>query len=87
MVVRMRHTRSHTRNRRAHHALKERALSACSHCGAVKKNHLVCMNCGYYREREIIDVISSTSKKEAKKKNKKAEAGAEAKAEAKEESK
>jgi hypothetical protein len=29
------------------------------------------MNCGFYKEKEIINVISKTSKKEAKKKDRK----------------
>jgi large subunit ribosomal protein L32 len=71
MVVRMRHTRSHTANRRSHHALKNRALSLCSHCGTPNPKHSICANCGWYKGKTVIDVIGKISKKEAKTKEKK----------------
>ena len=30
--------------------------SACSRCGAVKLPHRVCGNCGWYHDRQAIDV-------------------------------
>ncbi|MCK5019784.1 MAG: 50S ribosomal protein L32, partial [Candidatus Peribacteraceae bacterium] len=68
MTVRMRHTRSHTRNRRSHHALKTPRLSKCDKCGALHLRHRMCTNCGFYKGREVIDVMSKILKKEAKKK-------------------
>jgi len=56
MVVRMRHTRSHTKNRRSHHAIKVPALSTCSHCGLLRRPHHMCLECGHYRGRLVIDV-------------------------------
>ncbi len=70
MVVRMRHTRSATRQRRSHHALKPVLLSKCSHCGKEVLPHTVCKNCGYYKERQVIDVLAKLDKKERKKKEK-----------------
>ena len=32
------------------------ALVACNHCGAMKRPHTVCQECGTYRGREIIEV-------------------------------
>ena len=69
MVVRMRHTKGHTANRRSHHALKGARFVACSKCSAQHLMHRVCGNCGTYRGRMVIDTL----KKEIKK-TKKAEA-------------
>lgn len=70
MVVRMRHTRSHTGNRRSHHALEDKAISLCQNCGKPKMRHFVCQNCGKHRGRDVVDVIGQTAKKEAKRKEK-----------------
>jgi len=74
MVIRMRHTRAHTRNRRSHHALKPASLSACANCSAKNMPHMVCGNCGYYKGRKVIEVGKALKKekKEKKKKEKKA---------------
>jgi len=68
MVIRMRHTRSHTANRRSHHALKGKVLGTCSNCGKAKQTHLVCVSCGFYNGRKVIDVVKKVEKKQAKKK-------------------
>ena len=66
MVVRMRHTRAHTANRRSHHALRAPALGKCADCGTLTTPHRVCENCGKYRGKVIIDVAAAAAKKEAK---------------------
>ncbi len=56
MVVRMRHTRAHTANRRSHHALKVLNLVACPKCEATMRPHRVCDACGYYKQKSVVTV-------------------------------
>ncbi len=63
MVNRMRSTRSHTGNRRSHHALTGARLSACSNCGAAHKSHTICMTCGWYNGRKVMDLASKAAAK------------------------
>lgn len=64
MTVRMRHTHAHTANRRSHHALKDGAISPCTHCQAMKLRHTVCATCGFYRGKKIIDTVKKIEKKQ-----------------------
>ncbi|MBI2482207.1 MAG: 50S ribosomal protein L32 [Candidatus Vogelbacteria bacterium] len=68
MVVRMRHTRAHTGNRRSHHALVGARLSKCVSCGASHLRHRACLACGNYRGKLVIDVVAQAAKKQAKQK-------------------
>lgn len=71
MVVRMRHTRSHTANRRSHHALKVKNLIACSNCKALIMPHRVCDVCGYYKGKQVVNAMKKVEKKATKAKAKK----------------
>lgn len=66
MVVRMRATRSHRNNRRSHHALVAGRVSKCSNCGANHKTHTVCMGCGWYNGRKVLDLTAKIAKKAKK---------------------
>jgi large subunit ribosomal protein L32 len=70
MSVRMRHTRSHTKNRRSHHGLKGVRMSTCGKCGEAHVRHKICLNCGTYKGREYVDVLKKLTKKEKKEKEK-----------------
>ncbi|MHB1330524.1 MAG: 50S ribosomal protein L32 [Minisyncoccota bacterium] len=52
MVVRMRHTRAHTANRRSHHKLSNPALSKDA-SGAVHLRHRAHPKTGVYRGRKV----------------------------------
>ena len=61
MVVRMRHTRSHTNNRRSHHALAKPALSK-DESGNVHLRHRLSSTTGTYRGRKVVDLSSKLDK-------------------------
>ena len=69
MTVRMRHTRSHTNNRRSHHALKNPALSK-DESGNSHLRHRVSLKTGTYRGRKVIDFSAQLEKKTKKAKEK-----------------
>ena len=46
-------SRSKTRKRRSHHALRAKSLSVCPHCNQRKLPHRVCESCGYYKDTEV----------------------------------
>lgn len=73
MVNRMRSTRSHTGNRRSHHALRASAMVACPKCRAMKLPQFACPNCGTYKTRQVVDVFAKLDKKERKRKEKELE--------------
>lgn len=63
MVIRMRHTRAHTGNRRSHHALKARSLMLCDSCGQPKLPHKMCASCGNFKGKKIASVTKKLDKK------------------------
>ena len=70
MVVRMRHTKSHTANRRSHHALKAPKTTTDPKTGGTHLRHRIDMTTGMYKGRKVIDVVAkavkSSSKNQAK---------------------
>jgi large subunit ribosomal protein L32 len=66
MVIRMRHTRSHTANRRSHHALTAPNLAVCKNCGSQHRPHHMCLNCGFYKGRVVIDLLAKKKSREAR---------------------
>ena len=49
--------------RRAHDALEVSNLVACSNCGTMILQHIVCPNCGFYKGREVIEIKKAEKKK------------------------
>lgn len=70
MVVRMKHTKGKRNRVRSHHALKKAVYANCGHCSQPVLPHCLCLNCGYYKGRQVIDVLAKLDKKERKKKEK-----------------
>ena len=54
----MRHTRAHTANRRSHHALKGPEIAVCKNCGQNHRPHHMCLACGFYNGRQVIDLVA-----------------------------
>lgn len=53
-----RRTSSHKRRRASHFALKPLSFTVCSHCKQSVLPHKVCINCGYYRGRQVLKLKS-----------------------------
>lgn len=66
MVIRMRHNRSQTKQRRSHHALKTPVLSVCSNCGGQHRPHHMCLACGFYNGRQVIDLAAKREARQAR---------------------
>ncbi|MHC4759313.1 MAG: 50S ribosomal protein L32 [Planctomycetota bacterium] len=47
MIPKRKKSKSNTRTRRAHHALKSVNYSVCPKCDQAKLPHAACQNCGY----------------------------------------
>jgi ribosomal protein L32 len=65
MTVRMRHTRGHTKNRRAHHALEKPTLTKTS-SGSVHMMHRLDSKTGAYRGRKVLDLGKKLEKRAKK---------------------
>ncbi len=66
MVVRMRHTRAHTANRRSHHKVKNQAIVTDKESGVPHLRHRVCLETGRYKGKKVIDLVSKVEKKSKK---------------------
>lgn len=69
-VPTQRHTKSRRDKGRMHIFIEQSKLTLCPKCGKRVLPHTVCPNCGYYRDREEINVLAKLEKKERKKREK-----------------
>ena len=53
-----RHSKSRKGKRRAHDHLMTPALSECPNCHEMKLPHHACPHCGYYKQREVMEVAA-----------------------------
>ncbi len=71
MAVPKKHTTKSRRNkRRMHIFLQAPPLTTCPKCGKPVRPHTVCLNCGYYKGKEVINVLKKLERKERKKREK-----------------
>lgn len=49
-------TRARQGNRRQHHKLKAPHLVTCPNCRAYMQPHHVCLSCGYYAGRQVVEI-------------------------------
>ncbi len=49
-------SRSRRDMRRSHDALKTAAYEECPNCGELKRPHHICLSCGHYDNREVMDI-------------------------------
>lgn len=72
-VPKQRKTKSRRNQRRMHIHLKKPALVNCPKCKEKKLTHAVCSFCGYYKNREVIDVMKEKKTEGTKKEQEKQE--------------
>lgn len=65
-VPKKRHTKGSRNQRRMHIFLKKPALKPCEKCGVLIKLHTVCPSCGFYKGREVVNVLARLDRKERK---------------------
>jgi len=63
-------TKSKRDKKRIHIVLKKPNLVKCKKCNKSILSHIVCPFCGYYKGRQVLDVLSKKAKKEIQKKEK-----------------
>lgn len=61
MVVRMRRNRSQTAQRRSHHAVVASRATKCE-CGALRRPHRACAQCGKYNGKVVLDVAGAAAR-------------------------
>lgn len=65
-VPRHKHTRSKVGKTRMHKNIKRVILNICPKCAKPILSHTVCKNCGFYKGKEVINVLAGLTKKEKK---------------------
>ncbi len=66
MVIRMRHTRAHTKNRRSHHALSGKTITTDAKTGVSHLRHRASLETGTYRGRKVMDLTKQAGKQAKK---------------------
>ncbi len=61
-----RHSKTRGLKRRTHWKIKKTNLSACPQCKQPKLSHKVCLVCGYYDGRQVVEVKVKEKKKKTR---------------------
>ena len=69
-VPRHKHTRAKVGKTRMHKHIGRIALNICPKCKKPVLSHTICLNCGFYKGKEAINVLAKLTKKEQKLKQK-----------------
>ena len=57
-VPKRKKSKMRVRMRRAHIKADIAQVSDCPNCGAAKRSHRVCPECGYYRGQQVLTIVS-----------------------------
>ncbi|QPJ65861.1 MAG: 50S ribosomal protein L32 [Candidatus Nitrohelix vancouverensis] len=57
-VPKKRMSKSRQGNRRSHDHLKVSAFNECPQCHEMKRPHHICLHCGFYKDKEVMEVES-----------------------------
>ncbi len=60
------HTRAKVGKSRMHKYIKPVHLNICPKCKKPVLSHTVCLNCGFYKGNEVINVLANLTKKDKK---------------------
>jgi large subunit ribosomal protein L32 len=58
-----RHSRSRRDKRRANEKIESLNLSVCPQCKMPKQPHRICPHCGYYKGRQVVQVVKEEKEK------------------------
>jgi len=64
------HTRGKVGRSRMHKYITPVCLNVCPKCKKPVLSHTACLNCGFYKGKEVINVLADLTKKEKKVKEK-----------------
>jgi len=67
-VARQRHTKARRDRARVFHQIKPKRMVKCTKCKSLILSHTVCPNCGFYKEKEVIDTMKKVDRKNKNKK-------------------
>jgi len=62
-----RHSKARKNKRRTHKHLSAPQLNKCPNCGAPKIAHRICLSCGYYDGKKILDIKKKKKEKKEQK--------------------